>query len=138
MLNALQNVFGELEKVCLEISDLCDEEDHLNDIEDIRFEVETCVAMATEYLEARKGDPPSTASSIALSWVRKHMGQFGVNDEVSSNHSGQVKVYQNQKWRKQQLQNCLNIKGILILFLDQQLHVFYLKLHRFWIIKSQS
>ena len=89
MLKGLQDIFKELEKVCLEISDLCDEEDQLNDIEEIRFNVETCVAMATEYLDARREDPPSEASSIALSWVRKHMGQFGVNDddEVSSNHS---------------------------------------------------
>ena len=88
LLERLHMVYGELEKVCNEISELCDEYDSKNNLEDIRFEIETCDATVTEYLEARKNDPPSTSSSIALSWVRKHAAQFSRGyEEGSSGHS---------------------------------------------------
>ena len=88
LLERLHMAYGELEKVCNEISELCDEYDSKNNLEDIRFEIETCDATVTEYLEARKNDPPSTSSSIALSWVRKHAAQFSRGyEEVSSGHS---------------------------------------------------
>jgi hypothetical protein len=52
MMKALLAVYAELEKVCADISLNTDEDDILNNLEDIRFEVENCVAMVTEYLEA--------------------------------------------------------------------------------------
>ena len=88
LLDGLQKVFWELEQVCEEILNLSEVVDDLNDIEEIRFEVDSCVASATEYLESRQDDPPSTSSSIALSWVQKHLERFGaMNDDVSSNLS---------------------------------------------------
>ena len=89
LLEGLQKVFGELEQVCEEIFNLSDVEDELNDIEDIRFEVDGCVASTTDHLELRKDDPPSEDSSIALSWVRKHAGRFGVISDDGSNHSSE-------------------------------------------------
>ena len=86
LLDGLQKVFWELEQVCEEILNLSEVVDDLNDIEEIRFEVDSCVASATEYLESRQDDPPSTSSSIALSWVQKHLERFGaMNDDASSN-----------------------------------------------------
>ena len=81
MIDALEKVYAELEKVCEEISLATDEDDDLNDLEDIRFNVENCVAVASEYLEATKDDPASETSSIALSWVKKHVGRFGIHEE---------------------------------------------------------
>ena len=91
LLKYLHKVYEELEKVCCEISELSDEYDGLNDLEDIRFEIETCEATVTEYLEERKDDPPSTNSSRALSWVKKHAPQFGkgYDGELGGSDSGE-------------------------------------------------
>ena len=74
LVGALEIVYRELEEVCEEVSNLDEEYDPNNDIEDVRFQVETCVAMVTQHLEARKEDNGSEGSSVALSWVRKHLG----------------------------------------------------------------
>ena len=66
LLDALLKVFAELREVCSDISSMCDDE--YNDIEDIRTEVDDCMAMVVDYLEARRDDPPST-DSITESWV---------------------------------------------------------------------
>ena len=87
LVGALETVYRELEQVCEEISYLDEDDDF--DIEDILFEVQTCVAMVTQYLEARKDDVASDSSSVALSWVRKHLGQFGEDrEETGSRSSG--------------------------------------------------
>ena len=57
LLKYLHKVYEELEKVCCEISELSDEYDGLNDLEDIRFEIETCEATVTEYLEEQFKNP---------------------------------------------------------------------------------
>ena len=87
LLGNLETVYHELEGVCGDISDICDDEDPYNDIEEIRFQVETSMAMVTEYLEARKDDPTSDNSSIALSWVLKHLQHFGKSGEDSASRS---------------------------------------------------
>ena len=87
LVGALETVYRELEEVCEEISNLDEEYDPNNDIEDVRFQVETCVAMVTEHLEARKEDIGSEGSSVALSWVRKHIGQFGKDKEETASRS---------------------------------------------------
>ena len=56
LVGALETVYRELEEVCEEISNLDEEYDPNNDIEDVRFQVETCVAIVTQHLEARKED----------------------------------------------------------------------------------
>ena len=89
LLNCLHQVLAELEKVCTEISELTDDFDSKNDIEDIRFEVETCDAWVQEYLESRIDDPASSTSSKALAWVRKHAEQFGKCGESASSESGE-------------------------------------------------
>ena len=76
LMKCLHGVYMELEQVCTEISNLSQEYDVLNDLEDIRFEVETCAANVMEYLERRKDDPASPTSSVALNWVKQHAGQF--------------------------------------------------------------
>ena len=76
LMKCLQSVYEELEQVCTEISDLSEDYDELNNLEDIRFEVETCAASVAEYLERRKDDPASSTSSVALNWVRQHAQQF--------------------------------------------------------------
>ena len=65
LLEYLLNVYGELETVSNEISDICDECDCKNvfNIEDIRFEVEACAASVVEYLDSRINDPPASKSS---------------------------------------------------------------------------
>ena len=67
LVGALQTVFQELVEVCEEISTLDGEDDPNNEIEDVRFEVESCVAMVVEYLEARREEPRTENSSVALS-----------------------------------------------------------------------
>ena len=91
LLQNLETIHHELEQVCDEISDICDEEDPYNDIEEIRFQVESSVATVTEYLEARKDDPHSENSSIALSWVMKHLKHFEQGGAPSS-RSGEGSV----------------------------------------------
>ena len=89
LVGALETVYRELEEVCEEISNLDEEDDSNFDIEDIRFDVQTCVAMVTEYLEVRKDDIGSEGSSVALSWVRKHLEEFGWDrEETASRSSG--------------------------------------------------
>ena len=87
LVGALETVYRELEEVCEEISNLEEEEDPNFDIEDVRFEVQTCVAMVTEYLEARKDDIGSEGSSVALSWVRRHLEEFGRDKEETASRS---------------------------------------------------
>ena len=91
----LKTVYNELEAVCDEISTISDEEDPYNDIEEIRFQVETSVATVTEYLEARMNDPASESSSVALSWVKKHLHQFGQRSGAPSSRSGEGSVEEN-------------------------------------------
>ena len=76
LVGALQTVYQELVEVCEEISTLDGEDDPNNDIEDVLFEVESCVAMVVEYLEARREEPRTESSSVALSWVKKHLHRF--------------------------------------------------------------
>ena len=66
LLQNLETVHHELEQVCDEISNISDEEDPYNDIEEIRFQVESTVATVTEYLEARKDDPHSRRIPVLL------------------------------------------------------------------------
>ena len=59
-------VYQELEQVCTEIDNLLtllDEFDELNDIENIRMNVDECVALVTEHLESRLDEAPSSSSS---------------------------------------------------------------------------
>ena len=91
LLQNLGTIYQELEQVCEEISTISDDEDPYNDIEEIRFQVETTVATVTEHLEARKDDPHSESSSIALSWVMKHLRHFEPNGAPSS-RSGEGSV----------------------------------------------
>ena len=67
----LQTVFEELNQVCASIAAMIEDVDDLNSLEDIRMDVEMCVAMANEDLEARKDDPPSSADSTST-WVNQH------------------------------------------------------------------
>ena len=63
----------------------------MSDIENICFEVDSCASNVTEFLELRKDHPPSSSSSIALSWVWEHVGRFGVeHDDKSRNHSSEL------------------------------------------------
>ena len=104
----LQAVFNELNLVCSSIASMIDEVDDLNSLEEIRMEVEMCVAMANEDLEARKEDPPSTEENTR-SWVNQHAetledggsrlgdighedlsGEYRVRSEAASEPSGNV------------------------------------------------
>ena len=79
----LQTVFDELKQVCAGIASMNDEVDDLNSLEEIRMEVEMCIAMANDDLEARKDDPPSTEDNTS-SWVNKHARTSGAEDNVRS------------------------------------------------------
>ena len=57
--------------------------DDLNSLEEIRMEVEMCIAMANDDLEARKDDPPSTEDNTS-SWVNKHARTSGAEGNVRS------------------------------------------------------
>ena len=73
MMERLVIVYQELEKVCTEINQLLtlfDEIDELNFIEEVRMNVDECVALVTEHLESRADEAPSSSSSArTLSWV---------------------------------------------------------------------
>ena len=81
--DGLLTVFDELNQVCTSIASLSDEVDDLNSLEEIRMEVEMCVAMANEDLEARKDDPPSTEDNTS-EWVDQHAGIAGVGSNAPS------------------------------------------------------
>ena len=73
---ALIRVVEELQQVCNEIHSLAGD-DEFNDLEELRAAVDDCIAMATEQLEARKDDPPSS-DSLTESWINRHMpNSFG-------------------------------------------------------------
>ena len=84
MVEGLLQVFDELKQVCDSISSICDEDDELNSLEEIRMKVEICVATASENLDERMNDPPSTETS---SWVAKHASFAGAM--VNETDSGQ-------------------------------------------------
>ena len=69
VMDGLNSVFKELEQVCEEISSISDDIDELNSLEDIRMNIEICVAVVTDHLDGRRDEPPSTETS---SWVAKH------------------------------------------------------------------
>ena len=69
LVNGLHEVFSDLEKVCEEIYLISDEIDELNSVEDIKINIELCVAMVTDHLDSRRDEPASTETS---SWVAKH------------------------------------------------------------------
>ena len=69
VMQGLLKVMDEIQQVCDEISNMTDEIDHLNCIDDIRVNVEVCVAMTTEHLDSRANEPASTET---ISWVEKH------------------------------------------------------------------
>ena len=73
MMEKLIEVYSELEKVCDEITDiseLFEEIDDLNCIEDVRMNVDTCVALVTEHIESRQDELSSSFGSVrTLSWV---------------------------------------------------------------------
>ena len=79
LVTALGKVFEELQDVCAQISSLAEEVDENNCIEDIRGQVEECIAVAEDNLEARKDDPDSTGS-IASLWVREYESFVGDQD----------------------------------------------------------
>lgn len=72
MKGKLTAVYEELEVVCEEIaqvSELHDVSDPNNDIEEIRFNVDSCIAEVTDHIESRQGEAPSSGSMRTLSWV---------------------------------------------------------------------
>ena len=73
MMERLVVVYQELEQVCTEINDLLtllDEFDELNDTENVRMNVDECVALVTEHLDSRLDEAPSsTMSARTMSWV---------------------------------------------------------------------
>ena len=66
LMDKLVEVYEELETVCEEIMDLSllhdVSEDDLNNVEEIRFNVDNCVALVTEHLESRLDEAPSSGS----------------------------------------------------------------------------
>ena len=66
LVDKLVVVYEELEKVCDDIMDISllhdVSDDNLNDVEDIRFNVDSCVALVTEHIESRQDEAPSSGS----------------------------------------------------------------------------
>ena len=90
LMEKLVGVYEELVKVCEEISDLCilvDQFDDNNCVEDVRVNVDNCVALVTEHIESRADENTSSSSSSmrTLSWVANLPVQ---NDEVDRSSSG--------------------------------------------------
>ena len=73
MTEKLALVYHELKQVFTEINQLLnlfDEVDELNGIEEVRLNVDECVALVTEHLDSRADEAPSSSSSArTLSWV---------------------------------------------------------------------
>ena len=73
MMEKLVVAYQEFEQVCTEINQLLtlfDEVDELNGIEEVRLNVDECVALVTEHLDSRADEAPSSSSSArTLSWV---------------------------------------------------------------------
>ncbi len=85
LLGCLKRVFGELNEVCTQISNSSDEVDENNCIELIRANVDHCIAIAEDNLEARKNDPPSTGS-ITGTWLENCSRIY--DDDVRSEKFG--------------------------------------------------
>ena len=64
----------------MQISILLDELDEKNDLELVKPNIDSCVALVSEYLDSRRDDPPSK-SSLCSSWVAKHA--VGMMENVS-------------------------------------------------------
>ena len=90
LLAALMQVFEETQQVCERIAVLSEETDELNCLEEVRANIDECVADAKDYLEERADDPASI-SSFTSSWVRK----CGINEEITDLES--VKSNENEK-----------------------------------------
>ena len=80
LVEAMLKVFQEITEVCLQISILSDELDEKNDLELVKANIDSCVALVSEYLDSRRDDPPSK-SSLCSSWVAKHA--VGMMENVS-------------------------------------------------------
>ena len=85
LMEKLVAVFEELEKVCTEISDLSIvsgvAEDELNDLEDVRMNLDECVVQVEDHLESRQDEAPSSSSdSLTRSWLYQ-------NSEIMDNAS---------------------------------------------------
>ena len=62
--DCLQNVYGELVEICEDIERLSpvDQYDQYNDLEEVRNNVEICIAMVTGHLESRAEEGTSSGS----------------------------------------------------------------------------
>ena len=72
LMEKLMVVFEELQKVCEEIADISlleNVSEENNDIENVRFNVDSCVALVIEHLESRQDEAPSSDSARTMSWV---------------------------------------------------------------------
>ena len=69
LMERLQAVVEETEKICEEIANRSEEIDLYNDLENVRIDVDTCLAYASDYLNERVNDPPlQLAVSPLLGW----------------------------------------------------------------------
>ena len=88
LMNRLVAVYEELDNVCEEITDLSilhDVSDDLNDIEDIRFNVDCCVALVTEHIESRQDEAPSSGSQRTSSGSMRTIKWVAMLPAASSN-----------------------------------------------------
>ena len=82
LMNRSVAVYEELENVCEEITDL----EILHDVsEDIRFNVDCCVASVTEHLESRQDEAPSSGSQRTSSGLLRTIKWVSMLPAPSSN-----------------------------------------------------
>ena len=89
LMDKLVAVFEELENLCEEIMDISllhdVSDDNLNNVEDIRFNIDSCVARVTEHIESRQGEAPSSGSHRTSSSSIRTSKWVETLPDVSSN-----------------------------------------------------
>ena len=89
----LQTVMGELVQVCEEIAAISPENelDQYNDLEDVRSNVELCIAAVTDHLDSRRDE--GTSSGSISDWVQRHsLGSYKGGSDVESKSRASVDV----------------------------------------------
>ena len=79
----LSQVLVDLREVCTNISNLSEEIDQYNDLEDVECTVDSCLALVSDYMTSRVDDP-SSSGSFCSAWVKQHAsGMLGKGSAAS-------------------------------------------------------
>ena len=91
LLGAMQTVYQETCDVAEKISSLSLESEDEEWLDELKINVDNCMAEVTDYLEARRDDPPST-ESITDSWVRDNSLAAELNEQQNAEDGDEARL----------------------------------------------